>query len=59
VSTNGWQKTGVSSPVRERVGYTGDQASLRVKVDSVGSSGDFEVAMGVIKYMPRHLYDFE
>jgi len=56
-STNGFQKTGVGSPVREVVGYKGDNSELRVKVNSVGSSGDFETVMGVLKYMPRHLYD--
>jgi len=58
-SSNGFTLSGVSSETRERVGYTGQMAELRVVVDSVANAPDFEAVMGVIKYMPRRLYDFE
>lgn len=53
-STNGAQITGISSSTKEAVRYKGDKANLRVKVNSVGSGGDFETVMGVLKTVPRN-----
>jgi len=56
VSSNGFTLSGVSSATREKIGYKGDAAELRVIVSSVANAPDFETVMGVVKYLPRHLY---